>query len=79
MDIMDGMSLDIEKANIEKLRTVFPDCVTEGKVDADKLLALFGQYVEDDYEKYSFTWKGKAAPPLPGGKRELGHDRECLH
>ena len=74
---MDGMSLDIEKANIEKLRTVFPDCVTEGKVDADKLMALFGQYIEDDYEKYSFTWKGKADCLKLAQKRSTGTLRPC--
>lgn len=31
-----------------------------GFVDINKLLSLLGNHVDDEYEKYSFTWKGKA-------------------
>ena len=59
-DKLDGGSLDLEKVNLEKLLTVFPDCVTEGKLDLTKLLALLGQYDDNDFEKYRFEWKGKS-------------------
>lgn len=64
-DKLDGKSADVEQLNIEKLKSVFPECVNlepNGKfhVDTDKLLSLLGNYIDDEFEKYSFTWKGKS-------------------
>ena len=56
---MDGYSKDITIEEIEKLRSVFPQCVVEGKVKIDQLLSILGIYDERDFEKYEFTWKGK--------------------
>ncbi len=56
---MDGYSKDIVKEDIEKLRSIFPQCVVEGKVKIDQLLNILGEYDEKDFEKYEFTWKGK--------------------
>ena len=28
---MDGFSMNIEQTNLDKLRSVFPECVSEGK------------------------------------------------
>lgn len=56
---MDGYSKDIVKHDIEKLKSIFPQCVVEGKVKIDKLLNILGEYEERDFEKYEFTWKGK--------------------
>ena len=33
MDRMDGLSMNLEQANLEKLRSVFPECVSEGKLE----------------------------------------------
>ena len=60
MDTMDGLSMDLERANLDKLRRVFPECFAEGKLDIDKLLGLCGEYIDNDFEKYRFEWKGKA-------------------
>ena len=51
--------MDLENSNMEKLKTVFPECFSEGKLDIDKLLSLCGEYIEDDFEKYKFEWKGQ--------------------
>ena len=59
-EFINGLSMDIEQTNLDKLRAVFPECVSEGKLDIDKLLALCGEYIENDFEKYKFEWKGKA-------------------
>lgn len=56
---MDGYSKDIVKEDIEKLKSIFPQCVVEGKVKIDQLLNILGEYDERDFEKYEFTWKGK--------------------
>ncbi|WP_203226421.1 hypothetical protein [Massiliimalia timonensis] len=47
-DKLDGLSLDLEKMNKEKLQSVFPECFIEGKLDIDKLLSLCGEYINDD-------------------------------
>ncbi len=59
-DKLDGLSMDMEAANRERLRAVFPECFSEGKLDIDKLLSLCGEYITDDFEKYEFRWKGKS-------------------
>ncbi len=56
---MDEYSKDMVKEDIEKLRSIFSQCVVEGKVKIDQLLNLFGEYEERDFEKYEFMWKGK--------------------
>ena len=57
---LDGLTMDLESANKDKLRSVFPECFTEGRLDIDKLLSLCGEYITDDFEKYEFKWKGKS-------------------
>ena len=52
MEIMDGMSLDLEQINKEKLKSVFPECFSEDTLDIDKLLSLCGEYITKGNEKY---------------------------
>ena len=73
-----SQSMDIEKADLEKLRAVFPQCFSEGKLDISKLLALFGQYDDNDFEKYKFEWKGKSECYRIAGKRSTGTLRPCI-
>lgn len=40
MEKMDGMTMNIEQANVEKLKEVFPEVFADGKVDFDKLQRL---------------------------------------
>ena len=77
MDKMDGMTMNIEQANVEKLREVFPEVFADGKVDFDKLQGLLGHYIADDKEKYSFSWKGKADSLRLAQKRSTGTLRPC--
>lgn len=60
MDKMDGLSLDLEKQNIEKIKELFPEAVEEGKINFEVLRAFLGDEVDDSREKYQFTWNGKA-------------------
>ena len=76
-DKLDGLSMDIEAANKEKLRAVFPECFTEGKLDIDKLLSLCGEYITDDYEKYEFKWKGKSECLRLAQRRSTAALRPC--
>ncbi|WP_232152569.1 site-specific DNA-methyltransferase [Mammaliicoccus sciuri] len=52
-------SLDITEQNIEKLKKLFPEVLTEKKIDFDKLRLILGDEVETAPERYSFTWNGK--------------------
>ena len=77
MDTMDNLSMDLERANLDKLRGVFPECFAEGKLDIDKLLGLCGEYIDNDFEKYRFEWKGKAECLQLAQKRSAGTLRPC--
>ena len=74
---LDGFSMDLENANMEKLKSVFPECFAEGKLDIDKLLSLCGEYIDNDFEKYKFEWKGKSECLRLAQKRSMGTLRPC--
>lgn len=76
-NIIDGFSMNVEALNKDKLKSVFPECFAEGKLDIDKLLSLCGEYIDNDFEKYSFTWKGKADCLKLAQKRSTGTLRPC--
>jgi len=44
---------------IEELKTLFPEIITESKIDFDKLKMALGKEVDGRPERYSFTWAGK--------------------
>lgn len=52
-------SVDITEQNIEKLKELFPEILTEKKIDFEKLRVILGDEVDDSPERYSFTWNGK--------------------
>ena len=59
MTKLDGKTPDLAVENIEQLRQIFPDVFEEGKIDFDKLKQVLGEYVDDEMERYNFTWNGK--------------------
>lgn len=75
MNKMDGKSKDLLKENIKQLKQLFPEVCCEDKIDFDKLKQILGEYVEDDKERYNFTWNGKgrslrlSQTPSPGTLR----------
>ncbi len=77
VDKLDGLSMDMEAANKERLRAVFPECFSEGKLDIDKLLSLCGEYITDDFEKYEFRWKGKSDCLRIAQRRSTATLRPC--
>ncbi|WP_210243975.1 site-specific DNA-methyltransferase [Bartonella massiliensis] len=58
---IEGMSQSPVNPDIEKLKAAFPQCFVEGKLDIDQLLNLCGEYIDNDFEKFKFEWKGKGA------------------
>lgn len=77
IDKLDGLSMDIEAENKDKLQSVFPECFIEGRLDIDKLLSLCGEYITDDFEKYEFKWKGKSECLRLAQKRSTATLRPC--
>ncbi len=55
----DGSSMDMIEKNIEKLKALFPEIVTDGKVDFEVLKEVLGDEVDDREERYHLTWYGK--------------------
>lgn len=44
---------------LENLKKLFPEFFTEGKIDIPKLQELLGEEIEENAERYRFTWAGK--------------------
>ncbi|MFI3231666.1 MAG: site-specific DNA-methyltransferase, partial [bacterium] len=74
---MDGYSKNLESTNKEKLKSVFPECFSEGTLDIDKLLSLCGEYIDNDFEKYKFEWKGKSECLRIAQQQSRGTLRPC--
>ena len=52
-------SADLIAENLERMRTLFPEAFTEGKIDFDVLKQLLGGAVEERQEKFGLNWHGK--------------------
>jgi adenine-specific DNA-methyltransferase len=50
---------DINEERLAKLRELFPEAFTEGRLDIDKLRETLGEQVNTEPERYNFTWAGK--------------------
>ena len=57
---MDGMSMNIEKTEMEKLKSVFPQCFAEGKLDIEPLLTHTYPLaeIEEAYELFEHKREG---------------------
>ena len=74
---LNGESKDILAENISKLKDIFPEIVTEDKIDFDKLKLILGENVETDRERYNFTWPGKTQAIKESQKQSTGTLRPC--
>lgn len=61
MNKLSGNTLDIVQHNIGNLKQLFPEVVTDGKINFDKLKLILGENIETENEKYEFTWNGKTS------------------
>lgn len=75
--IKHGASKDILEENIEKLKKIFSEVTTEGKIDFEKLKETLGEYVEDGEERYNFTWNGKSRARRLAQTPSTGTLRSC--
>lgn len=74
---LNGKSKDIIQDNISKLKEIFPEIVNEDKIDFNKLKLILGNNIDDDSEKYSFTWPGKIQAIKESQKTSSGTLRPC--
>jgi len=73
----DGATPDIAEENVEELKRLFPEIVTEGKVDFDALREVLGDYADEREERYSFTWNGKSRARRLAQTPSTGTLRPC--
>ena len=69
--------MDIVADNIAKLKELFPEILTENKIDFDTLKALLGEEVETEDERYSFNWHGKVQARQLAQSPSTGTLRPC--
>ncbi len=77
MDKLDMKTKDLTAENITKLKELFPEVVTEEKIDFEKLQLLLGEEVETEKERYDFTWSGKSQAMKLAQLRSTGTLRPC--
>ncbi|WP_292745898.1 DNA methyltransferase [Methanobrevibacter sp.] len=69
---LSGESKDIVHENIEILKELFPDIVSEDKINFDKFKSNFGEFIDGSHEKYNFTWPGKTQAIRESQKQSTG-------
>ena len=74
---LNGESEDMIQDNVSKLKEIFPEIVTEDKIDFDKLKLILGDTIDENPEKYSFTWPGKSQAIKESQKTSSGTLRPC--
>ena len=74
---MDSKTMDIVAENVSKLKELFPEAFTEGKVDFEALKEVLGEYVDGREERYSFTWNGKSKARMIAQTPSAGTLRPC--
>lgn len=57
---INGKSLNIQEELLHLIQEQFPEVISEGKVDPEKLKQTLGEKVETDTERYGLTWAGKS-------------------
>ena len=72
-----GESKDMVQDNVSKLKEIFPEIVTEDKIDFDKLKLILGNNIDENPEKYNFTWPGKTQAIRESQKQSNGTLRPC--
>ena len=67
-----GPSHDAQEEALQRLAEVFPQAITDGKVDLECLKQALGEHVETGRERYGLTWPGKAEAIKAAQRPSLG-------
>ncbi len=67
-----SQSKDLIQENIETLKSLFPEIITENKIDFKVLQEILGEEIEQEEEYYRFTWTGKTKARREAHKPSTG-------
>mgnify|MGYP001223031215 CR=1 FL=1 len=67
-----SQSADLVNDNIDKLKMLFPEIVTEGRIDFKALQQVLGEELEEEEEFFRFTWAGKSQARREAHKPSTG-------
>lgn len=56
---VEKQSFNVTQERIEKLKELFPNIVSDGKIDWKTLKLILGENITEEDERYRFTWNGK--------------------
>ena len=65
-------SKNLIQESIEKLKLLFPEIITEGKINFRILQEILGNELENEGESYGFTWPGKSKARRESNKPSTG-------
>ena len=65
-------SKDLIQENLDQLKKLFPEIVSEGKIDFKSLQQVLGEELEEGEEYYRFTWAGKSQARREAHKPSTG-------
>lgn len=54
------ISMNMQEDRIKKLKEIFPEIESDGKIDWEKLKQILGGEITEEDERYRFTWSGKS-------------------
>ena len=77
-DDSETRSADLVADKVAKLKALFPEAFTEGRIDFDVLRQLLGDVLEDGEEKYGLNWHGKRQARRLALTPSTGTLRPCL-
>jgi len=60
MEQIEGTSLDVVRSQLEKLKEIFPEVLSEGKIDWERLRLTLGEELVIANERYVLNWAGKS-------------------
>jgi len=60
-NIIDGNSLDVKQVKIDELKQLFPEMLTEGKIDFERLKCFLADEINTKPDRYELSWAGKQA------------------
>lgn len=70
-------SKNLIQENIQKLKKLFPQIITDDKIDFTVLKQLLGDEINDKEELYRFVWPGKSQSRREAYKPSTGTLRPC--
>lgn len=68
----ESRSKNLIRENIEKLKLLFPEIITEGRINLRTLEEILGNELENEEERYGFTWPGKSQARRESNKPSAG-------